>query len=159
MANINNFRLQSNKNDQLFKTKIFYQEIDDSSEHVDKLLQTVSRDVSTMLENSSTSDTLLCQINNIYVISNFNASVVNASGSSFRKDPTTNTNKKIQTKKSKESVCNTSEVKSTTTAMPEYFQKAGNTGRTTFILKLPTTIQTTENNLEITYHYPSKINV
>jgi len=155
-----NFRLKENKNYHLIQKNTSYQEMnDDFSENVDKLLQTVSRDVSAMLDNSSTSENLLCQINNIYMISNFNASAVKVGESSFRKYPKNNTNKKSQIKKSKERECNTSEVKSTKIGMPEYFEKAENKGKSTFISNVPM-IQTTEHNyLDITYHYPSKTNV
>jgi len=155
-----NFRLKANKNDHLIQKKTSYQEMnDDFSESVDKLLQTVSRDVSAMLDNSSTSENLLCQINNIYIISNFNASAVKVGESSFKKYSKTYTNKKSQNKKNKEKECNTSEVKFTKIGMPEYFEKAENTGKSTFISNLSTKVQTTENNLDITYHYPSKTNV
>jgi len=151
-----NFSLKANRNDHLIQKKTSYQEMnDDFSENVDKLLQTVSRDVSAMLDNSSTLENLLCQINNIYMISNFNASAVKVGESSFIKYPKTNTNKKLRNKKSKERECNTSEVKSTKIGNPEYFEKVGNTGKSTYISNL----QTTEYNLDITYRSPSKTNV
>ncbi|KAL4130796.1 hypothetical protein QTP88_008183 [Uroleucon formosanum] len=155
-----NFRLKSNGNDQLIQKKTSYHEInDDFSENVDKLLQTVSRDVSAMLEDSSTSDNLLCQINNIYMISNFNTSAVKVGESSYRKYLKTNSSKNSRTKKSKERECNNSEVKSTKIGKPEYFEKAGNTEKSLFISNLPTTVKSTENNLDLTYRYPSKTNV
>lgn len=151
--------MKSNKDDQLIEKKTFYHENDDSSEYVDKLLKTVSKDVSNGVENSSSSGDLLCQINNIYMISNFNASAVKVGESSFRNNSKTSTNTKSKTKNSLESECNTSEVKSAKIITPVYFEKAGNTGKSTFILNFPTTVQTPENNLEITYHSPSKTNV
>lgn len=156
---MNNFRLKSNKN-QLFYRRISYQEHDDSSEHADKSLQTVSIDVFDSHENSSKSDNPLCRINNIYMIGNFNASVVKMGEFSFKKDSETNKNKKSQIKTTKASLCNTTEVNPTKIRMAEYFDKSGNTGKSTFSLNLSTAaMQTTENNLDITYHYPSKTKV
>lgn len=152
----NYFRLKSNKN-HLFYRRIFYQEHDDSSEHGDKSLQTVSIDVLDSHENSSKFDNPLCRINNIYMIGNFNASVVKMGEFSFKKDSEANKNKKSQIKTTKASVCNTTEVNPTKIRMAEYFDKSGNTGKSTFSLNLSTAaMQTTENNLDINCHYPSK---
>lgn len=93
------------------------------------------------------------------MISNFNSSSVKVGQSLFGKNPKTNTNKESQTKKSKERECNTSEVKPTKIGMSEYIGKSGNMGKSTFISNLLTTIQITENNIDVTYHYPSKTNV
>jgi len=152
--------LKSNKNDQLrSEKKTFYQENDNSSENVDKLWKTASKDVSSVVENSSSSGDLLCQINNIYMISNFNASAVKVGDSSFRNNSKNSTNNKSKTKNSLESECNTSEVKSAKIKTPVYFEKSGNMEKSTFILNFPTTVQTPEDNLEITYHSPTKTNV
>lgn len=160
LLTMNNFRLKSN-NKQLFHKETSYQERDDTSGYVDKVLQTVSRDLSADHENCSTVDSPLCRINNIYmVIGNFNDSVVKVGESSYRNDSETNKNKKSQCKTIKASECNTSEAYSTKIRMAEYFDKAGNTGKSTHNLNLSTKqMQTTENNLEITYHYPSKTKV
>jgi len=155
---MNNFRLKSNKN-QLFYRRLFFEEHDDSSEHADKSLQTVNRfslDVNDSHENNSSKcDKPLYRINNIYMIGNFNASVKMGEN-----DFETNKNKKSQIKTTKTSVCNSTEVNPTKIRMAEYFEKSGNTGKSTFSLNLSTAaMQMTENNLENAYHYPSKTKV
>jgi len=153
-----NFRLKPNENDQSSQRKISYLEHDDSSEDMDELLQTVSKEIFPMLKNFSSMENSLLRINNINLIGIFNASVVKVG--EFNKYSENDKNNKPQTKTCKENGYNTSELKPTKIKMPEYLDKAGNTGKSTFILNnLSTTMQTTENHLEVTCHYPSKTKV
>lgn len=146
-----------NKKNQLFQRRTSYAGHDVSLEHVDKILQSVSKGVSAMLENSSTLDNSLYRIgiNNIYVIGNFNASVVKMGESSLKKNPDTK-DKKSHNSTNTWGECNSSEVKSTKINMPEYFDKAVNTRQSLYLNNYSTVMPTTENNLDSTYHYPAK---